>query len=153
EALGALTDAAITEADLTAGRYDAAEVRIWLVNWADPSQRAELFRGTLGEVSHQGSAFRAELRGLSEALNRPVGRAYSRDCSAVLGDNACIFDLDQPGFYAERAVETVDLERRLFGFASFDGFTDRWFEFGRVAVLSRAAAGLTTIVRSDRLKG
>lgn len=153
EALGALSDAAITEADLAAGRYDAAEVRIWLVNWAELSQRAELFRGSLGEVSHQGAEFRAELRGLSEALNRPVGRAYTRECSAVLGDGSCRFDLSQPGFFSERAVEVVDAERRLFSFASFTGFEDRWFEFGRVDVLSGAASGLVGVVKSDRLTG
>lgn len=153
EALGALSDAAISEADLAAGRYDAAEVRIWLVNWADPLQRAELFRGSLGEVSHQGAEFRAELRGLSEALNRPVGRAYTRDCAAILGDGSCRFDLGQTGFYAERPVEEVDAERRLFSFASFTGFENRWFEFGRVDVLSGAATGLIGVVKSDRLIG
>ena len=32
EAIGALSDAAIDEADLAAGRFDGAEVRSWLVN-------------------------------------------------------------------------------------------------------------------------
>ena len=36
EALGALSHAAVTEEDLLAGRYDAAEVRAWLVNWPSP---------------------------------------------------------------------------------------------------------------------
>lgn len=153
EAVGALSDAAISEADLAAGRYDAAEVRVWLVNWADVSQRAELFRGTLGEVVRQGAAFRAELRGLSEVLNQPVGLAYTRGCSAVLGDGRCRFDAAQPGYFVERAVEEVDAERRVFRFAVFGGFDDRWFEFGRAEVLTGAAAGLVGLVKSDRVAG
>lgn len=153
EALGALSDAAISETDLAAGRYDGAEVRLWLVNWADPAIRAELFRGTLGEVTRTGSEFRAELRGLAEALNQPIGLAYTRGCSAVLGDARCQFDLTQPGYFTERAVETLDRERRVLGFANFGGFDDRWFEFGRVTVLTGAATGLSAMVKSDRVQG
>ncbi len=71
EAVGALSAAAITAEDLDAGRYDGAEVRIWLAIWAQPSERRELFRGSLGEVSRRGAAFRAELRGLAEPLGQP----------------------------------------------------------------------------------
>ena len=45
EAVGALSSDAVTEADLLAGRYDAAEVRCWLVNWTDVGQRLLQFRG------------------------------------------------------------------------------------------------------------
>ena len=63
EALGALSDAAIREADIEAGRYDGAEVRAWLVNWADVSARQLQFRGSIGELRRAGGAFEAELRG------------------------------------------------------------------------------------------
>ena len=36
EAMGALSDASVREEDIEAGRFDGAEVRAWLVNWADP---------------------------------------------------------------------------------------------------------------------
>ncbi len=151
EAAGALTDTAIGEADLIAGRWDAAEVRIWLVNWADVEQRQELFRGSLGEVTRTGNEFRAELRSLAEALNLPVGQAYTRGCSAVLGDGHCRFDLGQPGFLLEAAVDEVDTEARSLRFSGMGGFEDRWFDFGRMDVLSGAAAGLTGLVKSDRI--
>lgn len=152
EAVGALSDGAITEADLMAGRYDGAEVRIWLANWADVSARRELFRGTLGEVAMRGAGFRAELRGLSEPLNAPVGQAYTRTCAAVLGDARCAFDLGQPGFFTERAVEGAE-GGRVLRFADLAGFADRWFEGGRLQVLTGAAAGLSGVVKSDRLSG
>ena len=62
EALGALSDASVSEADLLAGRFDGAEVRAWLVNWASVEDRVLQFRGTFGEVSRSGGAFQAELR-------------------------------------------------------------------------------------------
>ena len=74
EALGALSDASVREDEIEAGRFDGADVRAWVVNWADPDVRWLQFRGTIGEIRRSGGAFQAELRGLTEALNRPCGR-------------------------------------------------------------------------------
>lgn len=150
EALGALRDAALREEDIAAGRYDGAEVRIWLVNWAEPAQRRLEFRGALGEITRTGGAFRAELRGLTEALSQPLGRVYRAGCSAVLGDGDCRFDLAQPGYTTEIPADEVE-GAQAFRFAALAGFDDRWFEGGRLEVLSGAAAGLAGVVKNDRL--
>ena len=152
EALGALSDASVTERDLLAGRYDGADVRAWLVNWAAPEERVEQFRGTLGEIVRSGGSFRAELRGLSDALNRPQGFAYQPACSAVLGDGRCRFVTAQPGYFADRVVEAVE-DSRVFVFQGFTGFDDRWFEYGRFEVLTGRASGLVGVVKIDRLDG
>ena len=150
EAIGALTSAALTDADILAGRYDGAEVQVWLVNWADVTARKLQFRGSLGEIERSGGGFRAELRGLAEVLNQPQGAVYQTTCSAVLGDARCGFDLTALGFSDERPVEMVQ-DRRLFRFAGFTGFDDRWFEGGRIVVLTGGAAGLVGVVKNDRL--
>ena len=152
EAVGVLSDAALREEDIRAGRFDAAEVTAWLVNWADVAQRMVQFRGTLGEIKRSDGAFQAELRGLTEPLNQPVGRVYQTPCSAVLGDAQCGFDLQTPGYATEVAVETV-ADQKLFGFAALDGFDDRWFERGRLTVLDGAATGLIGMIKNDRLSG
>jgi uncharacterized phage protein (TIGR02218 family) len=152
EAFGALSAAAITEADLLAGRFDLAEVRAYLVNWREPADFIEQFRGSLGEITRSGGSFRAELRGLSDQLNRPHGMAYTPGCSAILGDSRCGFDLTQPGYFADRAVEEVE-DGRVFRFGSLADFEDRWFESGRFEVGSGAAAGLVGMVKVDRLEG
>lgn len=149
EALGALSDIAITEEDIAAGRFDGAGVRAWLVNWVDLSQRILQFRGTIGELQRSGGAFQAELRGLSEALNQPQGRVYQKPCTAVLGDKDCRFGFDVPGYVAELPVEEVE-EARLFRFDDLGGFDARWFEYGRFVVLSGAAAGLIGAIKNDR---
>lgn len=148
EAFGALSATAISEADLLAGRYDGAEVRALLVNWQNPADFMEQFRGHLGEITRAGGSFKAELRGLSDLLNRPTGMAYTPRCSAILGDSRCRFDVTQPGHFAEQVVEAVE-ECRVFRFSSFSGFDDRWFEDGRFEVLTGQAAGLVGVVKVD----
>ncbi len=150
EAFGALRSDAITEEDILAGRYDGAEVTGWLVNWADVSQRAIQFKGSIGEVTRSAGAFTAELRGLSEALNQPKGRIYHGRCSAILGDDACGFDLSQAGYFDERVVEEVD-DARTFRFTGFANFDDRFFEKGRFRVLTGRAMGLVGMVKNDRV--
>lgn len=151
EALGALSDAAITEADIDAGRYDGAAVEAWLVQWAAPANRVVQFRGTLGEITHAGGAFEAELRGLAEALNTPRGRVYQKPCSAVLGDAACRVDLNAAGYVAEAvAVEIAGARVFLFEGGDVAGFEPRWFERGVLRVESGAAAGLSGAIKRDR---
>ncbi|MEJ1997345.1 MAG: DUF2163 domain-containing protein, partial [Maritimibacter sp.] len=125
EALGGLSSAAVTEADITAGRYDGAEVVAWLVNWMDVSQRVMLFRGALGEITRAGGAFQAELLGLAEALNTAQGRVYQTQCGAVLGDVACRVNLNDPAYAGEGMVAAIDGQSlRISGMASYAG---GWF--------------------------
>jgi len=150
--VGALSDAAITEADIAAGRYDGAGIEAWLVQWAAPENRVLQFRGTLGELTRAGGAFTAELRGLAERMNTPTGRVYQRGCAAVLGDGDCRFDLETPGYGAEVAVVAV-AEDRVLSLAGLAGFEARWFERGRCVVLDGAARGLVGAVKIDRPEG
>jgi uncharacterized phage protein (TIGR02218 family) len=151
EAFGALSAAAITEADLLSGRFDGAEVTAYLVNWQSPEDFSVQFRGNLGEITRSAGGFRAELRGLSDFLNRPHGMAFTPGCSAVLGDRRCRFDLDQPGYSLDLSVEEVE-DGRVFRFADFPGFDDRWFENGRLSVMTGQAAGLVGVIKIDRLE-
>lgn len=153
EAMGALSDAAVTEDDIEAGRFDGAEVRAWLVNWAEPDQRMLQFRGSIGELRRAGGAFHAELRGLTDLLNQPKGRIYQKPCTAVLGDGACRFKLDTPGFQAEAKVATLDAGRVL-QLKGAGGWDTGWFKRGRLDVVSGQAAGLwDTVKQDDRITG
>lgn len=149
EAMGVLSSTSISEADLEAGRWDGAGVTVWLVNWAAVAERRVLFAGTLGEVRRGDGAFRAELRGLSEGLNRGRGRAYVRQCAAVLGDAGCGFDLDRPGYAVVWPVLEVERGQR-FVFAGAGGFQARWFERGRLFVQSGEGAGLAGVIKHDQ---
>jgi len=91
ELSGILNSGLITESDIRAGVWDGAEVRIFVVNWADLSQGTmPLRRGRLGEViSADDGSFTVELRGLAQALQQQVGELYSSECRADLGDARC----------------------------------------------------------------
>ncbi len=149
-ALGLLSDAVIRAEDIDAGRYDGAEVTIWRVNWANPTEREVEFRGSIGEIVRSGSRFEAELRGLSEALNRTDGLVFQRQCSAVLGDVRCKVDVALPAYTWE--TEVVAWGPGAEGFvAAESAYPERWFDSGRLEVTGGAAAGLTGLVKRDRL--
>lgn len=147
EALGALNDDRITEADINAGLYDGAVVTAYLVNWSDVAARKVIFRGHVGEIQRGDGAFTAELRGLTEALNQPQGRTYLRTCTEA---GCAGFDFTQPGFRAEVAVEEVT-DRRLFAFTSISDFPADWFERGRFEVLTGASKGMIGGIKWDRV--
>ena len=149
ESMGVLTDGSITEADIDAGRFDGAQVLHWLVNWRDVSQRLLRFRGSIGEIRRGAGAFYADLRGLTEGLNQPQGRVFQRPCAAVLGDNECRFNLSTVGYFEERPVEGVE-RGQVFSFGFMELFDARWFERGRMRVLTGPGAGLVGVVKHDQ---
>jgi uncharacterized phage protein (TIGR02218 family) len=149
EAIGALSDLSIREDEIEQGRFDDAEVTAWLINWQDVSQRWLQFRGTIGEMSRADGGFRAELRGLTEALNRPLGRVYQKPCTAVLGDKSCGFNLRSPGFFAEIPIESAS-QSRIFRWENYTSFAADFFSRGRFEVLSGPGAGLWGMIKQDR---
>jgi uncharacterized phage protein (TIGR02218 family) len=87
---GALSHAAINEADLLSGRYDLAMLFMFMVDWQSPDAgRIDMGSGRLGSVSSDGSAFSVEVRGLTDALDRPIVELTSPECRAELGDKRC----------------------------------------------------------------
>ncbi len=89
EVAGALRSDAVTEEDIALGLYDGAEITQWLVDWSDVSLRTVLSVGRVGEIRRGDSSFEMEILGISELLNRPMGRIFQRLCDADLGDSRC----------------------------------------------------------------
>ena len=120
---GGLDDAAITDANVETGLYDAAAVGLWRVDWARPDLRVRLWVGTLASIRREGGSFVAELAGPMEALERVVGRNYGRECDAVLGDGRCRVDVSAfPGRGCDKRFATCV---GVFGNGlNFQGFPD-----------------------------
>ncbi len=150
-AMGVLSDETISEADITAGRFDDAEVTVWLVQWDNIEARQISFRGTMGEITHAEGAFEVELNGLTEPLNQPIGRCYLRTCDAILGDSACGVDIAAPAFSAEFVVSDGSRDDLLIVDAA--GYGADWFTAGLCEILTGDAAGLRYAIQSDRLVG
>jgi uncharacterized phage protein (TIGR02218 family) len=109
---GILDSEAITPEDLRAGRYDRAEVRVFLVNWQALGQGIlRLRRGWLGDVTLEDGQYRAELRGLTQILAAQRVELYSPECRADLGDERCKVDL---GPFTRTGAVTGVGSRRVF---------------------------------------
>ena len=104
---GVIDSAAISEADLLAGRFDGALVEIYVVNWATPADgTVQLKRGRLGSVVIEPPGYRVEFLDLGHALETVTGEVYAADCFVSLGSARCGVRLDPPA-WAALAAYTV----------------------------------------------
>jgi uncharacterized phage protein (TIGR02218 family) len=150
EISGALADDALSEDELAAGRYDAATIETFLVDWSEPSLFVLLGKGTLGEVRREGAAFAAEVRGLADRLNEESGRRYTTTCSADLGDHRCGIDLGASTFRGVGAITTLNGTSAFFA-SGLAAFADGWFTAGLLTWTSGTNAGLAVEVKSHRV--
>lgn len=100
-----LDDLAINADDIRAGRYDSAEIKVFLVNYKDLSQGVlKLRRGKIGEIRlFDDDRATAELRGMAQQLSQKIIELYTPDCRADLGDVRCKVRLDPPAWTATTA--------------------------------------------------
>jgi len=150
EIAGALADDSLAEADLAAGRYDAAQIEMHLVDWSEPSLSVLLAKGVLGEVRREGSAFAAEFRSLAHRLDEESGRLYTATCSADLGDARCTIDLTNPAFRGSGTVAAL-AGASAFHASGLDTFADGWFTEGKLAFTGGANAGFAVEVKTHRV--
>ncbi len=115
EVTGFLDAAVISERDLKVGLFDYAAVQIFMVNWADPGQgMLRLRSGWLGEVLVPPTGvFRAEIRGLTQALTVNTGEQYSPICRADLGDRRCKVPI-KPAFWTPNTAVSASAVNPTF---------------------------------------
>lgn len=145
---GALSADTLNEADLAAGLFDHAAIEIWRVNWAAPEQRVLLCKGVLGEVSRGKTGFTAEMRGLAEALNQPVGRVFGHSCDALLGDARCTVVLTPIA-----ATVAAALDARRFSVIGLSAYAAGWFAYGTLTFSSGANKGRVGQIKRHTLSG
>jgi uncharacterized phage protein (TIGR02218 family) len=142
ETAGALSSAALGEADLSLGRWDGATVALTVVDWQSPDGPSiQLIGGELGSVNIDDESFSAELRGAATALEGPVCPATPAECRAVFGDKQCRVDL------AGRTV-VAHVVAADGGAITLDTAVDDRFVLGRLRYMSGGNCGLTTVVLS-----
>lgn len=145
EVAGALTAAAITQADLIAGRWDGARVVLFAVDWTGGAGRVDLGEGRIGAVSVSDGGFSAELRGATAALARPVVEECSPECRAVLGDRRCRV----PMAGRRRFARVVAVEDLAVTVDAVEPVADAYHD-GRLRWFGGANGGLeSAVARSD----
>ena len=144
---GALTSSAITEADLEAGRWDGAELILFLTGWEAPgAERVVLAEGRIGEVAVKGQGFEAELRGMTASLDRPVVEQTSPECRAELGDRRCRVDMAGRTLVT-RIAAVVDED--VVEVAAVTGGANA-FAYGRLRWIRGANSGIESAILSSQ---
>lgn len=141
---GMLHSESISEQDIMKGLYDHAEVDVFMVDYTQPDEGALPLRtGWFGEVTLRGNQFVAEIRGLSQALQQPIGDIYSPGCRAMLGDSRCGVNL---GAYTVSGV--VSAAHDVYG-VSDASLTQEggYFTAGQITFTSGANAGVSAEVK------
>lgn len=151
EVAGALDSARLKEVDVAAGCYDDAAVEIWRVDWRNPDARICLKSARIGRITRADGAFKAELRGLSAAFEKPTGRLIHRMCDARLGDQRCGVDLDQAAFCADGVVARI-VSTAVIEAEGLSSYASGWFVHGALNWTAGGNAGRNATVRGHALR-
>lgn len=146
---GALSDESISENDLISGKYDAARVELFLVDWSNAENRMLQRSGDIGEIRREGAAFAVEIRGLAQQLDQERGRIFASSCDADLGDARCGIDLDAQEFRGSGTVASVE-GAALFRVNGLDDYEDDWFTRGKLLWSSGANDGVAIEIKAHR---
>ena len=144
EMRGFLDALGVSEADISAGRWDGADVRVFAVNWADVTMGTYKHRrGWMGEVSVTND-FRAELRGVAQKLQQTIIELATELCKADLFDARCkIVDTEGVWKFTGLTIASVTQAQREFTAAGAVGSQAAgFFTNGRVLFTTGNCAGL-----------
>ena len=120
---GALSDGAVSEAELEAGLWDGAAVELRRTDWERPDLFVSLWRGRIARVVRTGERFEAAVEGPLALLDRVAGRTYGRRCDAVFGDERCGVSSERfPGALCDKRLATC--RDRFDNAVNFRGFPD-----------------------------
>lgn len=156
EVQGALSHDTISRADLSAGRFDGAQVRIGLVDW-ESGEHEIIYRGMIGAITEEEARFTAELISRkAELLRDPVPRT-SPACRAEFCGTGC--GLSAAAFTHEATLGAVDFEANAVVLAAsvttadlVGGFV-RWLDGphagARMTIMAAEPAGLVLDVPLD----
>lgn len=146
EVEGALSSQRISDTDIELGRYDGAVVENYLVNWNAPEQHMLLRRWSAGTISRSGGRFVMELKGAAAAFDAVRGRRVLRQCDAVLGDQRCGVNVDDPRFFAVGTITHSGGAKLTV--TGLNGFANGWFSQGVLTWTSGENTGRSVRVLS-----
>jgi uncharacterized phage protein (TIGR02218 family) len=144
----ALDSDAIKEQDLISGKYDGAELEIFMVNYEDLTQgKIILKKGYLGSVIIQDGKFTAQIRGLSQQLNKQLTERYTSSCRAIFASQEC--GMKKENFTSFGIISSVK-NNRIFNDNNRNEIAS-WWSYGIIEFLSGKNLGLTGWVKEFSL--
>jgi len=148
EFTGILDSTYLTDDDLLSGKYDGAEVCVFIINYKSLAGGiVKLRRGQIGNVTYEKGIYKAEIRGMLQKLNKNVIRAYSPECDAEFGNSAtgCKFDLSS---VTQAGAVVSSSSRKDFLSSGLTIVTGEEFRDGRVEFTSGLNDGITMEVKN-----
>lgn len=147
---GIIDSIVITEEDILAGKYDFAEIEVFIVNYEDLTQGKLILRnGWFGEIKYEGGKFSAEMRGISEKLSHVIGDVYSPSCKVNLGSIKCGIDISA---FKVSGTLTGVTDRRVCKDSSRSE-SSGYFNEGKITFTSGNNSGLEMEVKSFSAAG
>ena len=144
-------------ADIRAGVWQNAKFLIFRYNWASPADGVEyLLAGIVGNITQQLGTIRAELRGLQQYLQQPLGSVTSKTCRARLadqpspnGNNVC--GLSAAAWTDALTITGITDPRRIFTVSTARAVD--WFSEGLATFTGGANAGLKAKIKTHSTGG
>jgi uncharacterized phage protein (TIGR02218 family) len=147
-----LNDSGISRDDVIAGLFDLADVQIYIINYETPADGVmQLISGHLGNANVMDDHLATiEFRSLAQKLNISIGRTYTHECDADLGDSRCGITLAN-WMETDGVVSSVTDNQNFFD----DGRTEAndYFNYGLMTWTGGNNNGLTMEVKDYVLTG
>lgn len=146
-----------TREDVLGGIWQNSAFLIFRYDWATPGNGIEpMLAGTIGNVTLRDDRIVAELRGLQQYLQQPVGNVTSKTCRARVGDwpspagnNIC--GLDVATITSTLTVSAVTSRRQFT--ATGSPMTADWYGEGVLTWATGDNAGLQARVKTQTAGG
>jgi len=134
-----------THTDIYSGRWRNSAFKIIRYNAANVTDGVDvLLTGTVGDVKVGDGKITAELRGLQQYLQQPLGSITSRTCRARLGDSRCTVNTVA---YTYTGAVTGVVSTQIFDDSS-RAEDDEWFSDGVLTFTSGECVGLQQKVKT-----
>lgn len=151
EISGIIDSNIIKEQDVLAGRYDQALVEVFILDYTDLSAGKMIVQnGYIGEIKIQGERFVAEIRGLSQKLSQPIGKLYSPNCRAKLGDSKCSINISN---FSHSGTVTSVTSRAIFTDSNLSWANSGYWNYGIIEFTSGANNGIKIEVKNSSTDG
>lgn len=133
------------KADILAGVWNNARFELYRYNVNAPADGTDpLLYGTVGNVRLGGNVITAELRGLQQYFQQPVGDVTSRNCRARFGDSMCRANA---AAYTVTGTITSVTNKQTFADSALTQ-ADDWFAEGLLTFTSGNNIGITQKVKT-----
>lgn len=130
----------VTRAAVLGGRFDDAEVRYFMVNWADPTAAAALLKGRVALAQVDGGRFRFVIHSQAGLLRQSLGNVLTPYCRHDFGDSSCQYVITPLA-----ATVTAATDERTFTVSFTGTYANDHFNKGTVAFTSGALAGTRAV--------